>query len=85
MSGSNQFSLLRQRRFAPFFATQFLGALNNNVFRNGLVILITFQGVIVAGMNHNQLANVSAGLLFCRSSCSRPRPASSPTSTRNPC
>ncbi len=64
MSGSNQFSLLRQRRFAPFFATQFLGALNDNVFRNGLVILITFQGVIVAGMNHNQLANVSAGLFI---------------------
>ena len=64
MSGSNQFSLLRQRRFAPFFATQFLGALNDNVFRNGLVILITFQGVIVAGMNHNQLANVAAGLFI---------------------
>jgi 1-acyl-sn-glycerol-3-phosphate acyltransferase len=55
---------LRQRRFAPFFATQFLGALNDNVFRNGLVILITFQGVIVAGLNHNQLANVAAGLFI---------------------
>ena len=64
MSGSNQFSLLRQRRFAPFFATQFLGAFNDNVFRNGLVILITFQGVLVAGMNHSQLANVAAGLFI---------------------
>lgn len=64
MSGSNQFSLLGQRRFAPFFATQFLGALNDNIFRNGLVILITFQGVIVAGMNHTQLANVAAGLFI---------------------
>jgi len=60
---SNQFSLLGQRRFAPFFLTQFLGALNDNVFRNGLVILITFQGVMVLGMNHGQLANV-AGALF---------------------
>ncbi|MDH3621992.1 MAG: MFS transporter, partial [Gammaproteobacteria bacterium] len=64
MSGSNQFSLLGQRRFAPFFATQFLGALNDNIFRNGLVILITFQGVIVAGMDHTQLANVAAGLFI---------------------
>ena len=64
MSGSNQFSLLRQRRFAPFFATQFLGAFNDNVFRNGLVILITFQGVVVAGMDHTQLANVAAGLFI---------------------
>ena len=64
MSGSNQFSLLGQRRFAPFFATQFLGALNDNVFRNGLVILITFQGVVVAGMDHTQLANAAAGLFI---------------------
>lgn len=64
MSGSNQFSLLRQRRFAPFFATQFLGALNDNIFRNGLVILITFQGILIAGMDHTQLANVAAGLFI---------------------
>ena len=64
MSGSNQFSLLGQRRFAPFFGTQFLGALNDNIFRNGLVILITFQGVVVAGMDHTQLANVAAGLFI---------------------
>ena len=63
MPDSNQFSLLGQRRFAPFFVTQLLGALNDNVFRNGLVILVTFQGVLVAGMDHSTLANV-AGALF---------------------
>ncbi len=63
MSDSSQFSLLRQRRFLPFFLTQFLGAFNDNIFRNGLVILITFQGVLVAGMEAGQLANV-AGALF---------------------
>jgi len=63
VSDSSQFSLLGQRRFAPFFATQFLGALNDNIFRNGLIILITFQGVLVVGMDHSQLANV-AGALF---------------------
>lgn len=63
MSESNQFSLLGQRRFAPFFVTQFLGALNDNIFRNGLVILVTFQGVLVAGMEAGMLANV-AGALF---------------------
>ncbi len=64
LSGSSQFKLLGQRRFAPFFATQFLGALNDNIFRNGLVILITFQGVLVAGMDHTELANVAAGLFI---------------------
>ena len=63
MSDQSQFRLLGQRRFAPFFATQFLGALNDNIFRNGLVILVTFQGVQVIGMDHSQLANV-AGALF---------------------
>ncbi|MDH3265802.1 MAG: MFS transporter [Gammaproteobacteria bacterium] len=63
MKDSSQFSLLGQRRFAPFFLTQFLGALNDNVFRNGLIILVTFQGILVLGMDHRQLANV-ASLLF---------------------
>ncbi|HEX5764206.1 MAG TPA: MFS transporter, partial [Woeseiaceae bacterium] len=63
MSETNQFSLLRQRRFAPFFLTQFLGAFNDNIFRNGLVILITFQGVRIANMDAQLLANV-AGALF---------------------
>ena len=64
MSESSQFSLLKQRRFAPFFGTQFLGALNDNIFRNGLVILITFQGVKVMGMGHTVLANVAAFLFI---------------------
>ena len=63
MSDSSQFRLLRERRFAPFFTTQFLGAFNDNVFRNGLIIVITFQGVKVFGLNASQLANI-AGAIF---------------------
>ncbi len=43
MSGSSQFALLRQRRFAPFFATQALGAFNDNAFRQALVVLVAFH------------------------------------------
>jgi len=64
LSESSQFLLLSQRRFLPFFGTQFLGALNDNIFRNGLVILITFQGVRVLGMGHTVLANVAAFLFI---------------------
>jgi len=64
VSDQSQFRLLGQRRFAPFFVTQFLGALNDNIFRNGLVILVTFQGVLVAGMDHSELANVAGGLFI---------------------
>lgn len=63
MAEKSQFRLLGQPRFGPFFVTQFLVALNDNVFRNGLLILVTFQGIAVAGMNESQLANV-AGALF---------------------
>ena len=37
-----QFELLRSRKFAPLFGTQFLGAFNDNVFKWALVIFITF-------------------------------------------
>ena len=39
----SQFGLLGQRRFGPFFATQLLGALNDNVFRNATIVLVTSQ------------------------------------------
>src|SRR5476649_1221925 len=39
----NQFGLLRQRRFAPFFWTQFLGAGNDNLFKFAFTVLVTYQ------------------------------------------
>ena len=39
----SQFSLLGQRRFAPFFWTQALAAFNDNAFRNALLVLVAFQ------------------------------------------
>jgi 1-acyl-sn-glycerol-3-phosphate acyltransferase len=39
----NQFSLLKQRRFAPFFWVQFLGAGNDNVFKFAFTVLVTYQ------------------------------------------
>ena len=41
MSEQGQFSLLRKRRFAPFFATQALGAFNDNAFRQSMIVLIS--------------------------------------------
>lgn len=39
----SQFALLRQRRFAPFFWVQFLGAANDNVFKFAFAVLVTYQ------------------------------------------
>mgnify|MGYP000971544271 CR=1 FL=1 len=40
---SNQFQLMREQRFRPFFFTQFLGAFNDNVFKTALITLVTFR------------------------------------------
>jgi 1-acyl-sn-glycerol-3-phosphate acyltransferase len=63
MSSESQFGLLKQRRFAPFFWTQLFGAMNDNVFKNGMVIFIAFGGFTLAGMSSNLLVN-AAGAIF---------------------
>ena len=63
MSEQSQFSLLAQRRFAPFFWTQFLGAANDNVFKNGMIIFMAFGGMSLAGMDSTVLVN-AAGAVF---------------------
>ena len=63
MHSPNQFDLLRQRRFAPFFWTQFAGAANDNVFRNALVIFVAFQAATHTGLDAGTLVNL-AGAVF---------------------
>ena len=63
-TGHSQFGLLKARRFAPFFITQALGAFNDNVFKNALIILVTFG---IAGLSEGQRAlyvNLAAGLFI---------------------
>jgi len=60
----NQFALLRQRRFGPFFLTQFFGAFNDNVYKNALIILIAFQSAGQGLGDSNTLINLSAGLFI---------------------
>lgn len=40
---STPFYLFRTSRFAPLFGTQFLGAFNDNLYKNTLAVLLTFQ------------------------------------------
>jgi len=44
-----QFRLLSERRFAPFFWTQFAGAANDNVFKFAFTIFVTFQAASFGG------------------------------------
>jgi|KBSMisStaDraftv2_1062788.scaffolds.fasta_scaffold15583_4 1-acyl-sn-glycerol-3-phosphate acyltransferase len=64
MENENQFRLLRKRRFAPFFLTQVLGAFNDNVYKNALVILVAYHAASYASIDPNLLTNVAAGLFI---------------------
>ena len=59
---SNQFGLLKERRFAPFFGVQFLGALNDNVFKQALVILLTYSTARYTTMSTDILQNLAQAL-----------------------
>jgi 1-acyl-sn-glycerol-3-phosphate acyltransferase len=51
---------MRERRFAPFFWTQFLGAANDNVYKNALVIFVAFQAAALTTLSANDLVNIAA-------------------------
>ncbi len=57
-------SLLRERRFGPLFLTQFLGALNDNFFKNALVILITYKSVSLLGLESGALVAAAGGIFI---------------------
>ena len=61
-SPPDQFALLRQRRFAPFFWTQFLGAGNDNLFKFALTVMVTYQ--LPAGWLPQGLAGLVIAALF---------------------
>jgi MFS family permease len=60
---SSPLYLLRTRRFAPLFGTQFLGAFNDNLFKNTLAVILTFQGAQWTTLNVSLLAPI-IGAIF---------------------
>jgi MFS family permease len=61
---SNQFQLLNEQRFRPFFLTQFLGAFNDNVFKTALITLVAFHTTSLTSMSGNLLATLLPGLFI---------------------
>jgi 1-acyl-sn-glycerol-3-phosphate acyltransferase len=61
-SERSQFSLLAERRFGPFFGVQFLGAMNDNVFKQALVILLAYQTASFTSMSSDTLQNLAQAL-----------------------
>ena len=61
---ADSMKLLGKKRFLPFFLTQLLGAFNDNLFKNGLTILIAFQAASISQESSNTLVNIAAGLFI---------------------
>jgi hypothetical protein len=64
LSTSSQFALLKERRFAPFFMTQFLGAANDNVFKYAFTLLVTYRASEFSTLEPAQAVNLIAGLFI---------------------
>ena len=64
MSHASQFTLLKQRRFAPFFWTQFLGAFNDNLFKTALIVILTFDAASWTDLPPSMITNLIPGLFI---------------------
>lgn len=61
---SNQFQLMQEKRFRPFFFTQFLGAFNDNVFKTALITLVAFHATRLTAVDSGTLATLLPGLFI---------------------
>ncbi|MEF9927707.1 MAG: MFS transporter [Massilia sp.] len=64
MRQPSQFSLLTQRRFAPFFWTQFLGAFNDNLFKTALLVVMTYDALNWTTLDPSLINNLIPGLFI---------------------
>jgi 1-acyl-sn-glycerol-3-phosphate acyltransferase len=64
MSQPSQFALLTQRRFAPFFWVQFLGAFNDNLFKTALMVILAFEAASWTSMSASTITNLIPGLFI---------------------
>ena len=61
---ASQFTLFRSRRFTPMFFTQFLGAFNDNFFKQALLLLLTYSAAAKLGSSVSLLNNLAAMLFI---------------------
>jgi len=60
----SQFRLLRERRFLPFFFTQALGAFNDNVYKNSLLLIVAYDTASFTTLDVGTLTNLGNGLFI---------------------
>jgi acyl-[acyl-carrier-protein]-phospholipid O-acyltransferase/long-chain-fatty-acid--[acyl-carrier-protein] ligase len=57
-------AVLRNRRFWPLFVSQFLGAANDNVFKNAIAILVIYRLGQQSSISPEVLVNLASGLFI---------------------
>ena len=61
---SNQFKLMKEKRFRPFFLTQFWGAFNDNMFKTALITLVAFHAASLTSPDSALLVTVLPGIFI---------------------
>ena len=61
---AKQAQLLTQRRFFPYFMTQALGAFNDNIYKNTLLLFVAFASADSLPISSNLFINLAAGLFI---------------------
>jgi len=61
---ANQFELFKRRRFNAMFFTQFLGAFNDNIFKQALILVLTYTAASQIGVEVSILNNLAAMLFI---------------------
>jgi 1-acyl-sn-glycerol-3-phosphate acyltransferase len=64
MAQGNQYRLLGERRFLPFFLTQFCGAGNDNIFKFALTVLATYSAADWGGLDPRSAGAVIGGIFI---------------------
>jgi 1-acyl-sn-glycerol-3-phosphate acyltransferase len=57
-------SVLFEKRFWPLFWTQFTGAMNDNIYKNALIILITYHAMTIGGLKVEQMVAMCGGIFI---------------------
>lgn len=60
----NQFSLFKKKFFSSFFITQALGALNDNIFKQAIIMIIAFNTAFIGDTDPNLLTNAALALFI---------------------
>ncbi|PWU04363.1 MAG: acyl-[ACP]--phospholipid O-acyltransferase, partial [Verrucomicrobia bacterium] len=61
---SNPYKLFKSRRFLPLFVVQFLGAMNDNIYKNALIILVSFSLAQLQAFSPKMPLAIASGLFI---------------------